>query len=150
LRRYRAQGTFPVNTYAYGEKMPIFRDAAGTLCAMGYLVHESGRSDLVDGIVEGMNFAYIHEMAPSLEGWLASEGLTAEEAALVQPSNYNPPIGRPPVPPIVINPLPPADEDQTQIMDRVKGTVQEAARFLDGFDRENWKHHDLDRGLVEK
>src|SRR6185503_2916313 len=63
LREYAAAGSFPRNSFHPGERVPYFRDADGTLCAMAYLIAASGRGDLVDHISRTRNYAYIPELA---------------------------------------------------------------------------------------
>src|SRR5687767_4852395 len=47
LREYRINGVFPHNHDYPGIRVPYFRDAHGTLCAMAYLIARSENSDLV-------------------------------------------------------------------------------------------------------
>jgi hypothetical protein len=100
LERYRNAGVFPHNHDFPGERVPYFRDAHGTLCAMAYLVAATGRSDLVDGIAHGRNNAHIPELADDrrLLAWLDSVGLTVAEAARIQPAYRGPPIVVTPAP----------------------------------------------------
>ena len=55
---------------------------------MAYLIHRSGRSDIVDRVEATRNNAYIAELAddPALIAWLDSSGLTVAEAARIQPA----------------------------------------------------------------
>ena len=46
LRDYRNSGSFPVNDRFAGPT-PFFRDSKGRLCAMAYLIHRSGGSDIL-------------------------------------------------------------------------------------------------------
>lgn len=87
LRDYRNSGTFPVND-RFAEPAPFFRDSRGTLCAMAYLIHRSGRSDIVNKVEATRNNAYIAELAddPALIAWLDSSGLSVAEAARIQPA----------------------------------------------------------------
>ena len=87
LREYREAGRFPRNDRFPGLAMPFFRDSGGTLCAMAYLIDRSGRGDLVDRIALTRNNAFIAELAhdSDLRAWLDSVGLTATEAARIQP-----------------------------------------------------------------
>jgi hypothetical protein len=86
LREYRDAGRFPLND-RFATATPIFRDAQGTLCAMGYLIHRSGREDLVDRVAATRNTAYLPKLAedPDLAAWLDSVGLSVAEAARIQP-----------------------------------------------------------------
>jgi hypothetical protein len=92
LRDYRSAATFPLNDGVSSGPVPIFRDSRGVLCAMAYLIHRSGRTDLVDDISANRNTAYVAELADDarLIAWLDSTGLTVAEAARIQPA-YNPP-----------------------------------------------------------
>jgi hypothetical protein len=94
LGGYRDAGVFPHNHDFPGERIPYFRDAHGTLCAMAYLIASTGRRDIVDAIAERRNNAYIPELAADahLAAWLDSVGLTVAEAARIQPRYEGPPI----------------------------------------------------------
>jgi hypothetical protein len=87
LRDYRNAGRFPIND-RFAEPTPFFRDKDGVLCAMAYLIARSGRTDIVDRVSATRNNAYIRELVddPTLVAWLDSWGLTAAEAARIQPS----------------------------------------------------------------
>ena len=87
LEQYAAAGRFPHNHVRPGQFVPVFRDEHGTLCAMAYLIASTGRSDIVDDIERSNNLAYIPELAGDarLRAWLDSTGLTAAEAARIQP-----------------------------------------------------------------
>lgn len=88
LREYRIAGEFPLNADVPGERAPVFRDHRGVLCAMGYLLHEDGQTELVDRIATERNLARIPELAdePELLAWLEVNGLTVEEATRIQPA----------------------------------------------------------------
>jgi hypothetical protein len=90
LRRYRAGGRFPRNTFV-DRASPVFVDRDGTRCAVAELIHASGRADLVERIAASRNTAYVAELADDRElvMWLDEHGLTAAEAARIQPS-YDP------------------------------------------------------------
>jgi hypothetical protein len=87
LADYRDRGVFPHNHDHPGKRVPYFRDEHGTLCAMAYLVASTGRVDIVDGVAAARNNAYIPQLADDqrLVAWLDSVGLTANEAARIQP-----------------------------------------------------------------
>ena len=91
LRRYRAEGVFPVNT-KFATFTPYFIDRVGTRCAMAYLIEQSGAVDLVAHVARTANNAYVQDLAqnPALVAWLAKHGLTTAEAARIQPT-YEPP-----------------------------------------------------------
>ena len=88
LRAYRAAGRFPRNEHFPGQRVPVFRDDHGNLCAMAYLIAKSGRTDLVNRVAQTHNYARIPELAqdPALVAWLRDAGMSATEAARVQPT----------------------------------------------------------------
>lgn len=88
LREYREAGVFPHNHDFPGERVPYFVDEHGTLCAMAYLISRSGRHDLVERVATSRNNARVRELAndPDLIAWLDAAGLTAAEAARIQPA----------------------------------------------------------------
>src|SRR5687767_10381562 len=88
LRDYRDAGEFPLNDKFAGEAVPFFRDSKGTLCAMAYLIDRSGRGDIVNHVASTRNNAYIRELVDNgnLVRWLDTWGLTAAEAARIQPA----------------------------------------------------------------
>ena len=87
LKEYRNAARFPLNDKFLKESVPFFRDTKGTLCAMAYLVDRSGRGDIVDHIAKTRNNAYIRELTDdrNLVSWLEESGLSAAEAARIQP-----------------------------------------------------------------
>ncbi|HVE79702.1 MAG TPA: hypothetical protein VNA89_12595 [Gemmatimonadaceae bacterium] len=86
LRRYRDTGRFPHNHHVAG-RIPVFVDEHGTHCAIGYLIAESGRADIVERVRRDRNLAHIPELADdtALVRWLDDNGLTIAEAARIQP-----------------------------------------------------------------
>lgn len=93
LRAYRLRGEFPHNTGHPGRRMPYFVDNRGVLCAVGFLIAESGGNDLVERIRATRNNARIRELSgdPALVAWLHDAGLTLAEAARIQPAyGYEP------------------------------------------------------------
>lgn len=90
LHRYWKRGVFPRNEH-FAQRTPYFRDAHRTLCAMAYLIAESGNQRFVEHVVQTKNNAYVRELAtsPILCRWLRENGLTVAEAAWIQPT-YGP------------------------------------------------------------
>lgn len=88
LARYARAGRFPRNLDFPDRQIPYFVDALGTRCAMAHLIESTGAASLVAAVAGAMNNARVHEMAgdPALMAWLAQAGLTADEAARIQPS----------------------------------------------------------------
>lgn len=88
LREYGERGLFPHNHNSPDRRLPFFVDHQGTHCAVAYLMARSGRTDLVQRVAEVRNNAYVAELAddPEVVAWLDSAGLSAEEAARIQPT----------------------------------------------------------------
>lgn len=94
LREYWKRGVFPHNTHAEGET-PVFIDADGRHCAVGYLMKESGWQKEARAIAARENLARLPEMqSPEVEQWVGQSGLTAEEATLIQPTYCHLDTGR--------------------------------------------------------
>lgn len=87
LREYRLRGEFPHN-HSFEQRTPFFVDHRGVQCAMAYLIARSGGQDLVARVKASANNAYVRDLAsdPELGAWLERNGMTAAEAALVQPT----------------------------------------------------------------
>ncbi len=86
LHHYWQDGVFPVNTTRPGVRTPIFIDEAGTHCAVGALMVDSGNDNLAQSINNDNPFVLIEELEDSrVSEWLDTAGLTKKEAALIQP-----------------------------------------------------------------
>ncbi len=87
LRDYRNAARFPEND-RFATPTPFFVDHRGVRCAMGELLHRSGRDDIVRDVQRTRNNALVAQLVddPRLVAWLDSVGMTAVEAARVQPS----------------------------------------------------------------
>jgi hypothetical protein len=92
LHQYWVHGVFPVNTDFPGRRVPYFVDRYGTRCAMAYLIEQSGLGDLVARVAAQRNNAYIRDVKDDVElvAWLRDNGLTAAEAARIQPAYRSP------------------------------------------------------------
>ena len=88
LHAYWTTGVFPHNHDFPGERRPYFVDRHGTRCAMAYLIEHAGGAALVHRVAATANNARVQELAgdPELVAWLDRNGMTADEAARVQPS----------------------------------------------------------------
>lgn len=86
LRAYREAGVFPHNHVA-DRRTPVFVDEHGTHCAVGFLIAQSGRDDIVRRIARTRNYAAVPELAddPELAAWLDEAGFSVVEAARIQP-----------------------------------------------------------------
>lgn len=86
---YRQRGVFPKNRRFLGRALPHFIDESGTRCAMAHLIEatDGAPKDLVQYVARERNFARIHALADisELVLWLEANGLTLEEAAMIQP-----------------------------------------------------------------
>lgn len=89
LHEYWTAGVFPRNTLR-DYPTPIFIDPAGRACAVGYLMIESGWGEAAEKVADEENLAYVNEIrTPEVAEWLGQSGLTAQEAAWIQPT-YGP------------------------------------------------------------
>lgn len=92
LHTYWQNGEFPSNYDYPNERKPCFRDKHDQICAVGYLVQQTGNEALVREIESTENYATIYEMTnPKLIEWVNQSGLTLEECAMIQPT-YSTPI----------------------------------------------------------
>jgi uncharacterized protein (TIGR03382 family) len=90
LHAYAQRGIFPLNPDFRDRRMPYFIDEVGTACAVGHLMIESGAADLAYAIARDENNDYLADIDhPGVGAWLDGQGLTAAEAAWIQPS-YGP------------------------------------------------------------
>jgi hypothetical protein len=85
LHAYSARGVFPRNTRHPGERIPYFIDDEGRACAMAHLIQASGAPALAETVRVRENNARVAAMTTDLGPWLEENGLTAEEAARIQP-----------------------------------------------------------------
>lgn len=90
LHDYWKGEVYPINHDFFDTRAPYFRDAHGTLCAMAYLIEQSGHRDLVHTIARTNNNIYIDDIheGPVMD-WVNASGLTKKEAARIQPT-YSP------------------------------------------------------------
>lgn len=90
LHRYAEQGTFPRNRDFPARRVPYFIDEDGSACAVGHLMIVSGAAALAHEIARAENNDVVADIDhPGVGPWLAANGLTAAEAAWIQPS-YGP------------------------------------------------------------
>ncbi len=88
LALYARTGRFPKNRDFADRREPYFVDEEGTRCAMAHLIESTGDRELVGRIARTRNHARVRELAGdvALGAWLMRAGLTAAEAARIQPS----------------------------------------------------------------
>ncbi len=88
LHEYWVAGVFPRNTLT-DYPTPVFVDPGGRACAVGYLMLEAGYGDAVGEIATTQNLAYVERIeSAGVLAWLTESGITAQEAAWIQPE-YN-------------------------------------------------------------
>lgn len=86
LEAYAKGGRFPLNEVVEGRRVPVFIDKAGTACAVGYLMIESGCRKEAEAIAKADNLVRIADVKEgALVEWVQTSGLTQEECALIQP-----------------------------------------------------------------
>ncbi len=87
LAGYAKAGQFPLNAEAEA-RVPIFIDERGVHCAVGELMRRSGAGREARSVRRGGNQRYVRELMalPALGDFLDQAGLSAGEAAWIQPS----------------------------------------------------------------
>jgi hypothetical protein len=87
LHDYWVAGIFPKNYERKDERSPCFIDKDGNICAVGYLVEKSAGRHVAENINKEFQYSEIAVMNSSaLNNWIALNGITKEEAAIIQPS----------------------------------------------------------------
>jgi len=88
LAAYRQRCEFPRQDLAPDRLVTVFVDGGGVHCAVGHLMAVDGQDALVARIRENANTATIQELGndPELQAWLFASGLSAAEAARIQPT----------------------------------------------------------------
>jgi len=90
LHAYWTAGEFPRNRDYTDRRVPYFIDDEGTACAVGQLMIASGSGELAREIATYENNDFVADIEhPGVADWLADNGLSAAEAAWIQPS-YGP------------------------------------------------------------
>lgn len=106
LAEYREAGSFPTNEVLPGRRLPVFIDAHGAICAVGYLVERSAGRDAAEAIAAVHRYDYVEDMTlPLVDEWAVANGFTRRELAMIQPAYDFP--GPPIEPPVVPGPPPP-------------------------------------------
>ncbi len=94
LDDYIAAGTTPHNTYVPW-RSPVFIDAEGRICAVGYLIERSVGRALPELVAATHRLAYLEDIAaamPEVRAWVASSGFALEELASIQPGYPGPDV----------------------------------------------------------
>lgn len=91
LQDYIAAGVTPLNLDVPWRN-PVFVDALGNVCAVGYLLERSVSRELVERVAAGHRFDYLEDIdMPEVAAWIAGSGFTLEELASIQPG-YQAPV----------------------------------------------------------
>jgi len=100
LHEYWVRGVFPRNTDFPNERVPYFIDRHGTRCAMAHLIEQAGDAEFVARVTATQNNAPIRDWQgdPELVAWVDANGITAIEAARIQPAYGCEGVARPPCP----------------------------------------------------
>lgn len=87
LQAYSDRGIYPHNHDFRGQRVPYFVDHRGVHCAVGHLLRQSGRSDIVGRVRATDNHVRVAALAgdAAFASWLDASGLTLAEAARIQP-----------------------------------------------------------------
>lgn len=89
LRAYIDAGQYPVNDRHHFQT-PIFIDRHGNRCAVAALLEATGEAKLAQTVAATNNLARVRELAPlpAFAAWLDHHGLSACEAARIQPAYH--------------------------------------------------------------
>lgn len=94
LGDYIAKGVTPKNTYV-PHRNPVFIDAEGNICAVGYLIERSAGRAVAEAIAKAHRLDYLEDIAaamPEVRSWIASSGFTLDELASIQPGYEGPDV----------------------------------------------------------
>jgi hypothetical protein len=86
VEHYARAGSFPRNHVA-ADETPVFVDSQGTLCAVAHMMRATGAEQLLARVKEQANLKRVSSFL-SIAGvreWLEACGISAEEAAAIQP-----------------------------------------------------------------
>lgn len=89
LHEYRLTSAFPTNLDFPQERRPCFIDAAGNICAVGFLIEQTAGRALAERINAAHRYDFLADMhVPELTAWVEASGLTARECAMIQPTYF--------------------------------------------------------------
>jgi hypothetical protein len=92
FRAYQNRGVFPSNNFS-DDKLNVWRDADGHLCAAATIINASGQHDLVSRVADQNNFIRLADVTQGpLMDWILTSGLTQDEIAAIQEPFM--PVGR--------------------------------------------------------
>jgi hypothetical protein len=89
FRAYQQKGVFPSNTFSE-DKLNVWRDANGNLCAAATIIVGSGQRALVARIAEQDNFIRLGDVTQGpVMNWILTSGFTQGEIAAIQEPFYD-------------------------------------------------------------
>ena len=84
FRTYRRAGVYPHN-FVTADKLNVWLDDEGRLCAAATIIANSGHRDLVMRVAKDDNFIRLGDVrSGELMDWILTSGLTQEEIAAIQ------------------------------------------------------------------
>lgn len=99
FRAYQKRGVFPSNTFS-DDKLNVWRDDGGHLCAAATIIDGSGQHDLVTRVAEQNNFIRLADVRQGpLMDWILTSGFTQDEIAAIQEPFS--PVLRPHIPDVI-------------------------------------------------
>lgn len=130
FRAYQQKRSFPSNTYL-NQKLNVWIDADGKLCAAATIINASGMTDLVMQTAEDNNFIRLGDVRDgALMDWILTSGLTQDEIAAIQ-EPFGPvmmePMRSPEPMPVKVAAQARAEEDQ-RLLARYKQVEQQIVR----------------------
>jgi len=87
LNKYWKNEEFPINS-THKQKIPQIKDKTGTMCALAYIMHNSGESFLVEDLAQNNNYVLVNDVPDDhhLIDVITNKGISKKEAAKIQPS----------------------------------------------------------------
>jgi hypothetical protein len=84
FRAYQRKGVFPSNLYR-NEKLNVWRDEDGHLCAAATMIDQSGEHELVQRVADQNNFIRLADVTDGpVMDWMLTSGFTQREIAMIQ------------------------------------------------------------------
>ena len=149
FRAYQQAGVFPSNTFS-ADKLNVWVDAEGHLCAAATIIKASGQFDLVTRTGEQTNFIRLADVEQGpLMDWILTSGLTQDEVAAIQ-EPFRPVMGEQPQPVLVDAELRKAEDKRLVAKYRAvdKMLVKNQKASLDAATTRLMNHPHLARQLV--
>jgi hypothetical protein len=111
FRAYQRGGVFPSNSYT-DDKLNVWIDADGHLCAAATIIKASGHGDLVARVADQNNFIKLGDVTQGpLMDWILTSGFTQAEIAAIQ-EPFMPVVQEPGTDPVIVDGRMRRTEDQ--------------------------------------